>query len=201
MVAIVIGQTSVAQRAKQKEPSRLYSFDAAQSQINVILTQEGFIGKRYPTHRVAVKNFNGKLELPKEETRLSVQVEAEAGSLTNVDAAMSEFERKEFHHVLRNDVLETSKFPTVKFVSVSVADVKKSGDNRSFTLNGDLTLHGVTKRVSFPVNVTLTRDQIRATGEATLKQSDFGLKPFEKGLGLIKVGDVVKVNFVVVAKT
>jgi polyisoprenoid-binding protein YceI len=200
LVAIAMNQTSLAQRAKQKQPSRVYSVDAAQSQINVILTQEGFISKRYPTHRVTVKNFNGKVELPKEETRLSVQVEAEAGSLTNVDTAMSEFERKEFHHVLLNVALETSKFPTIKFVSVSVAEVQKSGDNRSFTLNGDLTMHGVTKRVSFPVNVTLTKDQIRATGEATLKQSDFGMKPFEKGLGLIKVGDEVKVNFVVVAK-
>jgi polyisoprenoid-binding protein YceI len=201
LTAIAVGQTSLAQRAKQKQTSRVYSIDAAQSQINVILAQEGFISKRYPTHRVVVKNFNGKIDLPKEETRLSVEVEAEAGSLTNVDEAMSEFERKEFHQVLRNVVLESSKFPTVKFASISVANVQRSGDNRSFTLNGDLTLHGVTKRVSFPVNVTLTKDQIRATGEATLKQSDFGMKPFEKGLGLIKVGDEVKVNFVMVAKT
>lgn len=189
-----------AQRTNQKQ-LRIYDIDLSQSQINVILVQEGFVGKRYPTHRVAVKNFSGKIVLPKDETRLSVAVEAEASMLTNVDEGMSEFERKEFHHVLRHAVLESSKYPTIKFVSTSVTNVQKSGDNRSFTLNGELTMHGVTKGVSFPVNVTMNKEIIRASGEAKLRQSDFGMKPFERGLGLIKVGDDVKVNFVVVAKS
>lgn len=159
------------------------------------------MSRRYPVHRVTVKNFSSKIELPKDETRLSVEVEAPAGLLTNTDEAMSEFERNEFHNVLRNTVLESTKFPSIKFVSASVADIQKSGDNRSFTLHGDLTMHGVTKRVSFPVSVTLTKVELRATGETKLKQSDFGMRPFERGLGLIKIGDEVKVNFIVVAKT
>ena len=51
-------------------------------------------------------------------------------------------------------------------------------------------MHGVTKRVAFPVNCNHQRNrELRAAGEAKLKQSDFGMKPFEKGLGLIKIGD------------
>ncbi len=191
---------SLAQRAKPKPQSRLYSFDVAQSQINVILTQEGLIGKRYPTHRVVVKSFSGKVELPKDEARMSVALEAEAKSLTNADEAMGDFERKGFHDVLRNTVLEIEKHPQIKFVSASVSNIQKSGATRSFALTGDLILHGVTKRVTFPVNVTLADDELRATGEAKLKQSDFAMKPFEKGMGLIKIGDDVKVAFTVVAK-
>ena len=63
---------------------------------------------------------------------------------------MAEFERREFHNVLNNSVLESDKFPMIKFVSVSVSDARKSGETRSFTLNGDLTMRDVTKRVSFP---------------------------------------------------
>ncbi|MBS1791634.1 MAG: YceI family protein [Acidobacteria bacterium] len=194
-----------AQRRKTKpqpqpKPPRVFTFDASASEIAVILTQEGLISRRYPTHRVLAKSFSGKIELPADETKMVVGLEADPKMLTNVDAAMGEFERKEFHAALRTQVLESEKFPTIKFASVSVNNVQRDGDKRSFTLNGDLTVHGVTQRVSFPVNATISDNELRATGEEKLKQSDFGLKPFEKGLGLIKIGDELKVTFNVVAK-
>ena len=193
---------SSAQRPKRSLKTRAYTIDLSQSQVIVTLTQEGFIARRYPTHRVEVKNFNGKVEAPeKDVTQVEVEVEAESKSLTNVDEGMSEFERKEFHSVVNDQVLESDKFPRIKFVSVSVSDAKKHGETRSFTLNGDLTLRDVTKRVSFPVTVTITKDQLRASGEAKFKQSDFGIRPYSGKLGLIKVGDEVKINFAIVAKS
>jgi polyisoprenoid-binding protein YceI len=195
-------QTSSAQRAKQLPKTRVYTIDLSQSQVIVILAQEGFMARRYPNHRVEVRNFSGRIEVSlKDESQAAVEIEAESKSLTNVDQNMSEFERKEFHNILNNTVVESDKFPKIKFVSVAVSDAKKSGDNLSFTLSGDLTLHGATRRVSFPVNVTMTKEQIRATGEGKLKQSDFGMKPYSGGLGMIKIGDEVRVNFVIVAKS
>jgi len=191
-----------AQRAKQKDKTRIYTIDLSQSRVTATLTQEGFIARRYPTHRVEVKNFSGKIEVSeRDETRIAVEVEAEAKSLTNADESMTEFERREFHNVLNNSVLESDKFPVIKFVSVSVSDASKSGGTRSFTLNGDLTMRDVTKRVSFPVTVTISKDQLRATGDAELKQTDFGIKPYSGKLGMIKIGDEVKINFAIVAKS
>jgi polyisoprenoid-binding protein YceI len=137
----------------------------------------------------------------RDETRIAVEVEAETKSLTNADESMTEFERREFHNVLNNSVLESDKFPMIKFISVSVSDARKSGETRSFTLNGDLTMRGVTKRVSFPVTVTISKDQLRATGDAELKQTDFGIKPYSGKLGMIRIGDEVKINFAIVAKS
>ena len=151
---------------------------------------------------VEVKNFSGKIEVSeRDETRIAVEVEAETKSLTNADEGMTEFERREFHNVLNNSVLESDKFPMIKFVSVSVSDARKSGETRSFTLNGDLTMRDVTKRVSFPVTVTISKDQLRATGDAELKQTDFGIKPYSGKLGMIRIGDEVKINFAIVAKS
>jgi len=199
---LLIASPVSAQRQKAKpQPPRVFTFDATNSEIAVILTQEGMISRRYPTHKVLAKSFNGKVELPKDETKMTVELEADPKQLTNVDAAMGDFERKEFHNVLRNQILEVDKFPSIKFVSVSVGNVQNDGDKRSFTLTGDLTVHGTTKRVSFPVNATLGEKELRASGEEKLKLSDFGLKPFEKGMGLIKVADELKVTFNVVAKT
>lgn len=201
LVALPISaQRRKAKPQPQPQPPRVFTFDAADSEIAVILTQEGLISRRYPTHRVLAKSFNGKIELPADETKMIVGLEADPKLLTNVDAAMGEFERREFHAALRTQVLESDKFPAIKFASVSVSNVQRDGDKRSFTLSGDLTVHGTTQRVSFPVNATISDNELRATGEEKLKQSDFGLKPFEKGLGLIKIGDEIKVTFNIVAK-
>jgi polyisoprenoid-binding protein YceI len=191
-----------AQRSKRKDKKRVYTIDLSQSRVIATLTQEGFIARRYPTHRVEVKNFGGKIEVSeRDETQIAVEVEAETKSLTNVDEGMTDFERREFHNVLNNLVLESDKFPKINFVSASVSDARKSGETRTFTLNGDLTMRDATKRVSFPVAVTIAKDRLRATGEAALKQSDFGIKPYSGKLGLIKIGDDVKIEFEIVAKS
>jgi polyisoprenoid-binding protein YceI len=191
-----------AQRAQRKDKTRAYTIDLSQSRVTVTLTQEGFIARRYPTHRVEVKNFSGKIEVSeRDETQIAVEVDAEAKSLTNADEGMTEFERREFHNVLNNIALESEKFPRIKFVSASVSDARKSGETRAFTLNGDLTLRDATKRVSFPVTVTIAKDQLRATGEAKLKQTDFGITPYSGKLGLIGIGDEVKIDFAIVAKS
>ena len=63
-----------------------------------------------------------------------------------------------------------------------------------------LTQMGVTQRVAFPVKVTINGNQLRATGEENIKQSDFGITPYSGGLGTIKIGDQLKVSFVIVAQ-
>jgi polyisoprenoid-binding protein YceI len=201
-VCFVFSLSSLAQRAKQQPKSRVYTIDTAQSRLIAHLTQEGLIVKRHPNHQVDVKTYTGKITVStSDETQLRVEVEAESRSLTNIDKTMSDFERNGFHHVLRNEVLESEKFPTIKFTSVSVTDVERSGVDRKFTLNGDLLLHGTTRRVAVPVEAKFTDQELRATGEAKFKQSDFGIKPYEGGLGTIKIGDEVRVSFMVIARS
>jgi polyisoprenoid-binding protein YceI len=74
-------------------------------------------------------------------------------------------------------------------------------DGYGFTLNGDLTLHGVKKRIAVPVNLTVTPQQLRATGKYTLKQTDYGIKPYSAAGGSIKVKNEIVVNFSIVAKS
>src|SRR5215467_11008445 len=81
-----------AQRPKRKDKTRVYTIDLSQSRVTATLRQDGFISARYPNHRVEVKNFSGKIEAPeRDETRLAVEVEAEAKSLTNADEGMTDF--------------------------------------------------------------------------------------------------------------
>jgi polyisoprenoid-binding protein YceI len=186
-----------------KPLSRTYTIDITQSRVIVHLSQTGLIARRHPRHEVEVKDFSGKIDVStRDEKEIEVEVEAQSRTLTNIDKTMSEFERGGFHNVLRDNVLEAEKFPTIKFTSISLSNVRSAGDHRLFTVNGDLILHGVTRRVGVQVDLgKITDQELRATGEGTFKQSDFGIQPYEGGLGTIKIGDEVKVEFIIVAKT
>jgi polyisoprenoid-binding protein YceI len=190
-----------AQRSRLQAKMRIYTIDIESSRITAQLTQEGLLAKLRPRNEVEVKSFNGKIQVsPSDEADIAVVLESEVRSMTNIDKDMSEFERKEFHNILHNIVLESEKFPTIKFASISVTDVQRSDESRRFTLNGDLTIREVTRRVAVPVNVTIRNQELRATGEGIFKQSEFGIKPYVGGLGAIKIADEIKVNFVIVAK-
>ncbi len=206
LVAILLVQSSgsiSAQRSKAPKKtapsSKSFSMIAAQSQITITLTQEGALQKIHPLHHVAAKNFTGQIQLPNDETKTVVELDADTKSFVNIDADMKDFEKSGFHKVLHGEVLQSDRFPNIKFRSVLVTNLQKSGNNRSFTLNGDLTLRGVTRRVAFPVKVTLQGNQLRATGEESIKQSDFNITPYSGGLGTIKIGDQLKVSFTIVA--
>lgn len=74
--------------------------------------------------------------------------------------------------------LHTPKFPTASFKSVSVAGPASiaAGAPADINVTGDFTLHGVTKRMTFPVHVALLADgRIHATTSFKVKMPDFGI--------------------------
>ncbi len=179
----------------------LYTIDLAQSTIDVTIFQEGFLSRVRPSHAIQVKNFTGWVRYaPGKEAQSTAELDAEAKSLFNAEKAIGEVERREFEAALRNVVLEAPKYPQIIFRSTSISDLKSTGQGHSFTLNGDLTMHGVKRRIAIPVVVTVSGTQLSATGGVTFKQTEFEMKPYEAAFGLIKIGDEVKVNFSIVAK-
>jgi len=58
-------------------------------------------------------------------------------------------------------------------------------------VEGLLTLHGLTK----PVAVTVRRTGETYAGHASIKQTDFGIKPVNAGGGLIKVKNELELDF------
>lgn len=65
---------------------------------------------------------------------------------------------------------------------------------------GDLTLHGATRPLSVPVRVVLAPDRLKAEGKATVRQTDFGIRPVTAGAGTVRVKDEIDVNFSISAR-
>ena len=65
---------------------------------------------------------------------------------------------------------------------------------------GDLTLHGVTRRVTVPVSVQVMADRLRADGTAVVRQTEFNIRPVTAGAGTVRVKNEVDVSFSVAAR-
>ena len=183
--------------------TRTYTIVPSESSFRVFVGKTGLFSALAHDHDIGVKSFSGRVVVPESgASGGALEMEVDATSLEVLDTKPSEEDKKKIFSSMHNEVLESAKHPKITFKSVSVSDVKRTGnDAYSFVVNGDLTLKGVTKRIAIPVAATVSPQLLRAAGKYTLKQSDYGIKPFSAAGGTIRVKDEVVVNFDIVAKS
>jgi polyisoprenoid-binding protein YceI len=98
---------------------------------------------------------------------------------------------------LREIVLEPAKYPEITFRSTEVTG-KLQGGRYEVKIAGNLTLHGVTKRIVIPADVTLTGNDLRSVGKFTIDRGDFGVKATSAVHGLVRVRDTIEFTFDIV---
>jgi len=130
-------------------------------------------------HDGGFKNVKGTATLA-DSTGLKLDVEIDTTSLWSDDAKLT-------GHLKSPDFFAVKDHPKARFVSKKI---EKTGDN-SYKVNGDLTLLGKTKEVTFPATITAGQKlQIAATFK--IKRSDFGMT-----YGIGKVDDDVNIQVTV----
>ena len=75
--------------------------------------------------------------------------------------------------------LETGQFPTATFTlaePIELGDAAASGEAVSVTAVGDLTIHGVTQRVDFPLEAQLVQDTVVVVGSLDITFADYGVE-------------------------
>ena len=95
-------------------------------------------------------------------------------------------DRTEILKNIRDKVLKTREHPLITFRSTSA-----EGTPEAFTVEGDLTIKGVTR--SATVRGQVSGD--RLTGSATVVQTRWGIKPYSAMLGQLRVADAVTIEF------
>jgi polyisoprenoid-binding protein YceI len=122
----------------------------------------------------------------------SVELRVDARKMQVLDPDLEVDKRAEVQKTMLSDaVLDSQRFPEIRFVSRTI---EAAGGDR-FRVSGELTLHGVTR----PVVVRVELGGGRYTGSATVKQSEFGMKPVTVAGGTVKVKDAVEIVFEIVA--
>src|SRR5262249_3087591 len=150
--------------------------------------------------KLMVRRFAGRIDRdPKDLARSSLELSVEADSLAVVDEA-SQDDRSEIEREMNEKVLEVKRFPRIEFKSTSLSERGSTKAGTEVVLEGDLDLHGVTRRIRVPGTLAKRGQELRITGEIRLKQSDHGIKPTSVAGGTIKVADEVRLTFDLVAR-
>lgn len=74
-------------------------------------------------------------------------------------------------HLKSGDFFEVNEHPTAKFESTKITP---SGSGAS-QIDGNLTLHGVTKEISFPATVSVSGAGLRLSSEFKIDRTQFGM--------------------------
>jgi polyisoprenoid-binding protein YceI len=182
--------------------SRTYTIVAAESKFWVAVSKAGLLSALSHDHEIGVKEFGGKVTVPQAGAADgSLTLDIESKSLGVLDRKPSESDKKKIFETMHNEVLESTRYDKISFRSVSVTDLKPSGDHAyNLILHGDLTLHGITKRIDIPLALTISPERLLATGKYALKLSDYGVRAPSAGGGTVKVKNEVIVNFEILAK-
>jgi len=144
---------------------------------------------------IAIRDFSGEAHFaPDAPQSADLKVAIRADSLQVADK-IKDSDRRDIERTMRDDVLEIEKYPQIEFASESVASAGAGNGPQRLTVNGHLTLHGVTRPLSIPAQVSLMGDMLNASGEFTVRQSDFGIKPVSAVGGGLKVKDELNVTF------
>ncbi len=140
-------------------------------------------GYSYPNGKWMAK---GTMELDKDKPQDS-KVEATI-NLADMITGIPKLD----HHLKGPEFFDVDKYPTATFVSTKVITTGKD----TAKVEGDLTLHGVTKSITLDVKlnkaeVSPMTNKMTAgfSATATISRSEFGIKAYAPGLG-----DEVKLN-------
>ncbi|MDI9865838.1 MULTISPECIES: YceI family protein [Flectobacillus] len=115
-------------------------------------------------------------------------------SIVCTDITDAGYNQKFISHITTGDFFEVEKFPTATFKITKVA-----GSN----ITGDLTLHGITKTITFPATITSAAGKVTATAKIPVDRTDFnikyGSKKFFESIGDKAIDDVFNLDVTLVA--
>ena len=173
-----------------------YSLNSNSGKVSVYTFKEGLLSKLAHDLLIDVTDFKVDLDVPEAGfSSGSLGLELQANSL-KVDCAMKDGKRQpdtlkekdiaDIEADMAKKVLHPDKYPTINFRSKAIQE-KEGG----YHINGELSLHGVTKSVDFDIDTSGGS----LKGRFTIIQTDYGIKPFKAMMGTLKIKNAIDVGF------
>jgi polyisoprenoid-binding protein YceI len=152
----------------QQEADRAVTAETAKALASLAISPSNseveFVGAKVTaSHPGGFTDFAGTVDL-------GDSIENSEFAVTIQTASLYADKEKLTKHLKSPDFFDVARFPTVTFRS---AEITRSGDG--YAVAGDLTLHGVTKRISFPANIQVSDTEVDASAEFSINRHDFGI--------------------------
>ncbi len=158
-------------------PDRAYTFGPENSSI-------GFVGSKVTgSHNGGFKKFTGELRVANGKL-------ATSGNKVVIDTTSLYADNAQLTgHLKSPDFFNVAQMPTATFEITAVTPQATNS-----TVTGNLTLHGVTKQISFPADIKVGDDAVEVGAEFFINRFDFGIQYPGKANDLIRKEVVLKLK-------
>lgn len=177
LAVVVISQLSFAQQSLKIDPQ------------NFVMTISGTTNVH--DFKSKITQISGNMTFVNDQPK-TLTVEVPVKSIVSGEKLMDKKTYEAFNE---------PKNPKILFNMTNINSVKTNGDQITANISGNLTMAGVTKKITLVANgKKIKSGTYEFSGTAQFKFSDFNMKPPTAMLGVMKVGNVItlsyKVNFV-----
>ncbi|MCC6572677.1 MAG: YceI family protein [Planctomycetes bacterium] len=121
------------------------------------------------THKGGFKKFSGTVTTDKDGKEVvGISAEIEMDSVWTDDPAKTN--EKLTNHLKTADFFDVPKFPKANFVATSIT---KDGDK--YKVDGNFTLHGEKKGITFPANISVKDGEVTAKAKFKINRREFNI--------------------------
>ena len=117
------------------------------------------------------------------------------GSKIMVDLRTLKSDKAQRDNYIRGNTLMSDQFPLAEYVITGVdgwTGPLTEGKSATFKLLGNMTIHGVTKPVTFDTTATMQGGAITGTASTSFKFQDFGMTA--PNIAIVKADDTIKLD-------
>jgi polyisoprenoid-binding protein YceI len=137
------------------------------------------------SHNGSFQQFTGEIDFAGQPEKSRVSITIDVDSMTTDTERLTK-------HLKTADFFDVAKYPQATFVST---EIKPGGENgATHTVTGNLTMHGVTKAITFPATINVTPDTATVDSSFSINRRDFGISFAGATNDLIRDDVVLKLN-------
>lgn len=192
---------------------RPFDVVADESRLIVLVYRAGALAALGHNHVIACRCLTGTVYLPRNPLRASFDVRIAVNQFTVDDPALRAAEHSaDFppdvsqsarqgtrHNILGAALLVAAKY---RYIELRSAGLRPASDGRSNDVVATVLVQvdGEPHSVAVPMHYQVRADEIVATGEFPLAQTDIGLTPFSAAGGALKVRNSIEIRLRLVAR-
>jgi polyisoprenoid-binding protein YceI len=195
-----MAEPSTAAVEAAETPTDRFVIDTRSSRFTVQAFATGLLAKMGHNPTIGIRDFSGEMRFNPDKLEAGSFHLVVKTAFLSVQDDISAKDLKEMERLMNQEVLETAKFPEIVYDAPSISVTKMADALCSAMLNGNLTLHGVTRSQPIAVRVALFGSMLRASGDFSLDQTDYNIKLVSVAGGALKLKDELKFSFEIVAR-
>jgi polyisoprenoid-binding protein YceI len=177
-----------------------YDVDPGLSCFTIKAFAQGLLAAFGHNPTIIAPDLSGRVSfIPSAPGSTFVTLTIKTDSLTVV-GDVNEHDRREIERAMRDEVLEVGKYPEITFRSTRVTLGEFTGGQARATIDGLLSLHGVTREERLDdVLVVTDGERIKGSGAFTILQSHYQIRPGVFAAGAFRLMDELACAFDIVA--